>query len=69
MVTALVRLGFDDPEAVEGELAALGALRGDGGRLLEELGASANPTLATRALAAIAAAQPDPAGFAGALRR
>jgi [glutamine synthetase] adenylyltransferase / [glutamine synthetase]-adenylyl-L-tyrosine phosphorylase len=69
MVTALVRLGFDDPEAVEGELAALGALRGDGGRLLEELGASANPTLATRALAAIAAAQPDPAGFAAALRR
>ena len=69
MVTALVRLGFDDPEAVEGELAALGALRGDGGRLLEELGASANPTLATRALAAVAAAQPDPAGFAAALRR
>jgi [glutamine synthetase] adenylyltransferase / [glutamine synthetase]-adenylyl-L-tyrosine phosphorylase len=69
MVTTLVRLGFDDPEAVEGELAALGALRGDGGRLLEELGASANPTLATRALAAIAAARPDPAGFAAALRR
>ena len=55
MVASLVRLGFDDPEAVAADLEALGAwpprAAAGGRRLLEELGASANPTLATRALA------------------
>jgi glutamate-ammonia-ligase adenylyltransferase len=72
MVASLVRLGFDDPEAVASELEALGAwpprAAGGGRRLLEELAACANPTLATRALAAIAAAS-DPGALAAALRR
>jgi [glutamine synthetase] adenylyltransferase / [glutamine synthetase]-adenylyl-L-tyrosine phosphorylase len=71
MVASLVRLGFDDPESVAAELEALGAWppRAGGRRLLEELASSANPTLATRALAAIAAASPDPGAFAAGLRR
>jgi glutamate-ammonia-ligase adenylyltransferase len=64
MVASLVRLGFDEPEAVAAELEALGAwpprAAAGGRRLLEELAASANPTLATRALAAIAAAGQGP---------
>src|SRR6266536_3695974 len=64
MVTTLVRLGFDDPESLAVELEALGAWPprpgANGHRLLEELAASANPTLATRALAAIALAAPRP---------
>src|SRR6266700_3208116 len=55
MVATLVRLGFDDPESVAVELEALAA--------------SANPTLATRALAAIAQATSDPGAFAAGLRR
>jgi [glutamine synthetase] adenylyltransferase / [glutamine synthetase]-adenylyl-L-tyrosine phosphorylase len=73
MVSTLVRLGFDDPESVAVELEALGAWPprpgANGHRLLEELAASANPTLATRALAAIAQATPDPGGFSAGLRR
>src|SRR6266700_2671658 len=73
MVATLVRLGFDDPESVAVELEALGAWPprpGAGGHhLLEELAASANPTLATRALAAIAQATMDPGAFASGLRR
>src|SRR6266545_2744401 len=73
MVATLVRLGFEDPEAVAGELGALGIWPPrpgvNGTRLLEELAGSANPTLAARALAAIAAASPDPSAFAAELRR
>src|SRR6266496_1215370 len=73
MVTTLVRLGFDDPESLAVELEALGAWPprpgANGHRLLEELAASANPTLATRALAAIAQATSDPGAFASGLRR
>jgi [glutamine synthetase] adenylyltransferase / [glutamine synthetase]-adenylyl-L-tyrosine phosphorylase len=73
MVATLVRLGFDDPESVAVELEALGAWPprpgGNGHRLLEELAASANPTLATRALAAIAQATADPGAVATGLRR
>src|SRR6266511_1312779 len=73
MVTTLVRLGFDDPESLAVELEALGAWPprpgANGHRLLEELAASANPTLATRALAAIAQATSDPGAFAAGLRR
>src|SRR6266498_3943970 len=72
MVTTLVRLGFDDPESLAVELEALGAWPprpgANGHRLLEELAASANPTLATRALAAIAQATSDPGAFAAGLR-
>src|SRR6266511_3463895 len=73
MVTTLVRLGFDDPESLAVELEALGAWPprpgANGHRLLEELAASANPTLVTRALAAIAQATSDPGAFAAGLRR
>src|SRR6266704_3458501 len=73
MVATLVRLGFDDPESVAVELEALGAWPprpgANGHRLLEGLAASANPTLATRALAAIAQATSDPGAFAAGLRR
>src|SRR6266487_4502584 len=73
MVTTLVRLGFDDPESLAVELEALGAWPprpgANGHRLLEELAASANPTLATRALAAIAQATSHPGAFAAGLRR
>jgi glutamate-ammonia-ligase adenylyltransferase len=71
----LARLGFEDPLAVLADLQALGAWpphAAPGGlRLLEELGGSANPELATRALGAITAALPegDRARFAEALRR
>src|SRR6266536_3477194 len=72
MVTTLVRLGFDDPESLAVELEALGAWPprpgANGHRLLEELAASANPTLATRALAAIAQATSDPGAFAAGWR-
>jgi len=73
VVTSLVRLGFDEPETVTAELEALGAwppgAAAGGRRLLEELAASANPNLATRALAAVAAASPEPAAFRAALRQ
>ena len=73
MVTSLVRLGFDEPEAIVSELRALGAwpphATAGGQRLLEEIAASANPTLAARTLGAIAAASPDQAAFVDALRR
>ncbi len=73
MVTSLVRLGFDEPEAVTAELELLGAwpqhATAGGQRLLEEIAASANPTLAARALGAIAAASRDRAAFVAALRR
>jgi len=71
----LARLGFEEPLAVLGDLTALGAwpphAAAGGLRLLEELGGSANPELATRALAAVAAARPDPDRdtFTAALRR
>jgi glutamate-ammonia-ligase adenylyltransferase len=73
MVTSLVRMGFEEPEAVVAELETLGAwpprATAGGRRLLEEIAASANPTLAARALGAIAAASPDRAAFVDALRR
>jgi glutamate-ammonia-ligase adenylyltransferase len=73
MVTSLVRLGFDEPEAVTSELELLGAwpphATAGGQRLLEEIAASANPTLAARALGSIAAASQDRAAFVDALRR
>jgi [glutamine synthetase] adenylyltransferase / [glutamine synthetase]-adenylyl-L-tyrosine phosphorylase len=73
MVATLVRLGFDDPESVAVDLEALGAWPprpgAAGHRLLDELAASANPTLATRALAAIAQATSDPGAFPAGLRR
>ncbi len=69
----LARLGFEEPLAVFGDLEALGAwpphAAAGGLRLLHELGGSANPELATRALAAIAAAQPDGGAFTDLLRR
>jgi len=73
VVTSLVRLGFDEPETVVAELEALGAwpprAAAGGQRLLEELAASANPDLAARALAAVAAASAEPASFSAALRQ
>ena len=70
---ALARLGFREPGAVVADLERLGAWPPaaalGGRRLLCELAASANPELAARALAAVAAAHPDPARFAAGLRR
>ncbi len=70
---ALARHGFDEPEASAAALVQLGAWPPSaalgGHRLLAELAGSAHPDLAARALAAIAAARPDPDAFAAALRR
>jgi glutamate-ammonia-ligase adenylyltransferase len=70
---ALGRHGFDEPEASAAALARLGAWPPaaalGGRRLLAEVAGSAHPDLAARALAAIAAARPDPDAFAAALRR
>src|SRR6266545_613605 len=71
-LSGLVRLGFGEPEAVVGDLEALGLwpTRAAGSpRLLAELGACANPDLAVRALAAIAAARADRDAFTAGLRR
>ncbi|HZD01307.1 MAG TPA: bifunctional [glutamine synthetase] adenylyltransferase/[glutamine synthetase]-adenylyl-L-tyrosine phosphorylase [Actinomycetes bacterium] len=72
-VSGLARLGFQEPEAVVADLEALGAwpARAAAGspRLLGELAACANPDLAVRALAAIAAAHPDRDAFTAGLRR
>jgi len=71
--SALARLGFEDPEAAVADLERLGAwppaAAPGGNRLLTEIAGSAAPQLAARALAGIAAAHPDPDGFAALLRR
>jgi [glutamine synthetase] adenylyltransferase / [glutamine synthetase]-adenylyl-L-tyrosine phosphorylase len=72
-VSTLARLGFEEPAAAAADLERLGAwppaAAGGGNRLLAEIAASAAPQLAARTLAAIAAAHPDPDGFAARLRR
>jgi [glutamine synthetase] adenylyltransferase / [glutamine synthetase]-adenylyl-L-tyrosine phosphorylase len=72
-LSALARLGFEQPEAVRVDLERLGAwppsAAPGGRRLLRELAASAAPGLAARSLARIAEAHPDPDGFAALLRR
>ena len=69
----LARLGFEEPEAAAADLERLGAwppaAAPGGNRLRADIAASAAPQLAARALAAIAAAHPDPAGFTALLRR
>ncbi|HYN16702.1 MAG TPA: hypothetical protein VEY96_01290, partial [Actinomycetes bacterium] len=71
--SALARLGFEEPEAAVADLERLGAwppsAAPGANRLLAEIAGSAAPQLAARALAAIAAAHPDPDGFAALLRR
>jgi len=71
--SGLARLGFEEPEAVVEDLRVLGAwpagATAGSSRLLHELGACANPDLATRACAAIVAARADRDAFAAALRR
>src|SRR5215218_11194250 len=62
-LSTLARLGFEEPVAAWPPAAAPG-----GTRLLSDIAASAAPQLAARALAAIAAAHPDPDGFAARLR-
>jgi [glutamine synthetase] adenylyltransferase / [glutamine synthetase]-adenylyl-L-tyrosine phosphorylase len=68
----LARLGFEEPAAAAADLERLGAwppaTAAGGNRLLGDIAASANPRLAARSLAAIAAAHPDPGAFAGRLR-
>ena len=72
-LSTLARLGFDEPEAAAGDLRRLGAwppaAAPGGARLLADIAASAAPQLASRSLAAIAAAHPDPDGFTAQLRR
>jgi [glutamine synthetase] adenylyltransferase / [glutamine synthetase]-adenylyl-L-tyrosine phosphorylase len=72
-LSALARLGFEEPQAAAADLERLGAWPPNatpgGNRLLADIAASAHPQLAARALAALAAAHPDPDGFAGLLRR
>jgi glutamate-ammonia-ligase adenylyltransferase len=72
-LSTLARLGFEEPEAARPDLERLGAwppaAAPGGRRLLAAVAASAAPQLAARALAAIAAAHPDPDGFAATLRR
>jgi glutamate-ammonia-ligase adenylyltransferase len=72
-LTALARLGFEEPAAAAADLERLGAWPPNaapgGNRLLADVAASAAPQLAARALAALAAAHPDPDGFAALLRR
>jgi [glutamine synthetase] adenylyltransferase / [glutamine synthetase]-adenylyl-L-tyrosine phosphorylase len=71
-LSVLARLGFEEPEAAAPDLERLGAwppaAAAGGNRLLADLAASAAPQLAARSLAALAAAHPDPAGFAARLR-
>ena len=71
-LSVLARLGFEEPEAAAAALEPLGAwppaAAPGGNRLLSDIAASAAPQLAARALAAIAAAHPDPATFAARLR-
>jgi [glutamine synthetase] adenylyltransferase / [glutamine synthetase]-adenylyl-L-tyrosine phosphorylase len=72
-LTALARLGFEEPQAAATDLERLGAwppaVAPGGNRLRADIAASAAPQLAARALAALAAAHPDPAGFTALLRR
>jgi [glutamine synthetase] adenylyltransferase / [glutamine synthetase]-adenylyl-L-tyrosine phosphorylase len=72
-LSTLARLGFEEPEAAQPDLQRLGAwpprAAPGGRRLLAEIAGSAAPQLAARALAAVAAAHPDPDGFAVLLRR
>jgi [glutamine synthetase] adenylyltransferase / [glutamine synthetase]-adenylyl-L-tyrosine phosphorylase len=72
-LTALARLGFEEPQAAAADLERLGAwppaAAPGGNRLRADIAASAAPQLAARALAALAAAHPDPAGFTALLRR
>jgi glutamate-ammonia-ligase adenylyltransferase len=72
-LSTLARLGFEEPEAAAADLERLGAwppaAAPGGNRLRADIAASAAPQLAARALAAIAAAHPDPAGFTALLRR
>jgi [glutamine synthetase] adenylyltransferase / [glutamine synthetase]-adenylyl-L-tyrosine phosphorylase len=71
-LSALARLGFEEPEAAAADLERLGAwppaAAPGGNRLLSDIAASAAPQLAVMSLAAVAAAHPDPAGFAARLR-
>jgi glutamate-ammonia-ligase adenylyltransferase len=71
-LSVLARLGFEEPPAAAADLERLGAwppaAAAGGNRLLADLAASASPQLAARSLAALAAAHPDPAGFAARLR-
>src|SRR5215211_1727819 len=71
-LSTLARLGFEEPEAAAAGLERLGvwppAAAPGGTRLLSDIAASAAPQLAARGLAAIAAAHPDPDGFAARLR-
>jgi glutamate-ammonia-ligase adenylyltransferase len=72
-LTTLARFGFEEPEAAAGDLERLGAWppasAPGGSRLLAEIAGSAAPQLAARALAAVAAAHPDPDAFTARLRR
>ena len=72
-LSVLARLGFEEPEAAAADLERLGAWppasAPGGSRLLADIAASAAPQLAARALAALAAAHPDPGGFTALLRR
>jgi glutamate-ammonia-ligase adenylyltransferase len=72
-LSTLARLGFEEPEAAAADLERLGAwppaAAPGGNRLRADIAASAAPQLAARALAALAAAHPDPAGFTALLRR
>jgi [glutamine synthetase] adenylyltransferase / [glutamine synthetase]-adenylyl-L-tyrosine phosphorylase len=72
-LSTLARLGFEEPEAVLADLERLGAWPPaaalGGRRLLTEVAGSASPRLVARTLAAVAAAHPDPDGFAARLRR
>jgi glutamate-ammonia-ligase adenylyltransferase len=72
-LSTLARLGFEEPESAAADLERLGAWppagAPGGNRLLAVIAASAAPQLAARALAALAAAHPDPGGFTALLRR
>ncbi|HEX4908099.1 MAG TPA: hypothetical protein VFW32_05875, partial [Actinomycetes bacterium] len=72
-LSVLARLGFEEPGAAAADLERLGAwppaAAPGGNRLRADIAAGAAPQLAARALAAIAAAHPDPAGFTALLRR
>ena len=63
-LSALARLGFEEPEAAAADLERLGAwppaAAPGGNRLRADIAASAAPQLAARSLAALAAAHPDP---------
>ena len=72
-LSALARLGFEEPGAAAADLERLGAwppaAAPGGNRLRADIAASAAPQLAATALAALAAAHPDPGGFTALLRR